>query len=477
MIVELAVLFGVLIILIACVCIGLVIRVPNEIPVSVFPTKFPDDKIKNKVVSHYDVAIVGAGPAGSTCAYYLSKAGWKVLVLEKKRFPRDKYCGDAVCKTAIEILMDMGIYDTLIKQNKAHVSDSGGMVSPAGLSFIGRSKEGLGGVPAAIAIKRLDLDEAIAMAAKRVGADLREEVSVKDAVLDKETGLWTISLDEDDRTFQSRVVVCADGAPSKLATQLGLVTRPPDSTCSRAFVEGGTHCFNADGVVFYNKHMLPGYSALFRHPNDELNFCCYIIPGNPAVKQEELAYWHNFILTKDPSVVKALGDNPKIERMKAASLRLGGEKVSSSDHVLVVGDAAGMIDPLTGEGIHHAMEGGKIAAEFLGEALTVGNYDAELMKIYHQRWMTRFGFDFKWSMMFCQLLYRFPILIDAATAAVQRKGEKFLLKWADIMTGRVPKIHLLYPEFSVVITYELIILIVKRLFRLGGKEVEEKKES
>ena len=79
-----------------------------------------------------------------------------------------------------------------------------------------------------------------------------------------------------------------------------------------------------------------------------------------------------------------------------ASLRLGGEKVSSSDHVLVVGDAAGMIDPLTGEGIHHAMEGGKIAAEFLGEALTVGNYDAELMKIYHQRWMAKFGFDFKW---------------------------------------------------------------------------------
>ena len=55
-----------------------------------------------------------------------------------------------------------------------------------------------------------------------------------------------------------QILVCADGAPSKLATQLGIVSRPPDSTCSRAYVEAGTHKFKADGVVFYNKDLLPG---------------------------------------------------------------------------------------------------------------------------------------------------------------------------------------------------------------------------
>ena len=58
------------------------------------------------------------------------------------------------------------------------------------------------------------------------------------------------------RYFQ--VLVCADGAPSRLATQLGIITRPPDSSCSRAYVEAGTHKFKADGVVFYNKDLLPG---------------------------------------------------------------------------------------------------------------------------------------------------------------------------------------------------------------------------
>lgn len=68
--------------------------------------------------------------------------------------------------------------------------------------------------------------------------------------------------------------------------------QPPNGSCSRAFVEPGTHKFKADGVVFYNKDMLPGYAALFRHPNDELGYCCYLIPGNPNVTDADLKHWH-----------------------------------------------------------------------------------------------------------------------------------------------------------------------------------------
>lgn len=64
---------------------------------------------------------MGAGPSGATLAYYLSKKGRKVLLLEKKEFPRDKICGDALVKTAIEILKDMGVLDKLMKNKRAHV--------------------------------------------------------------------------------------------------------------------------------------------------------------------------------------------------------------------------------------------------------------------------------------------------------------------------------------------------------------------
>lgn len=430
-------------------------RKVNEFPKKNFPAVDRNE--------YYDVAIVGAGPAGSTCGYFLGKAGIKTLLLEKKKFPRDKYCGDAVCKTAIEILDEMGLYEDLVATNKARVADNGGMVSPSGMSYIGRSKEMLGRIPAAVAIKRTLLDEAIAKKAKEAGADLREEFAVENASLDHTTGLWTIKLENKEEEFKCRVLICADGATSKLATTLGIVSTPPSSQCSRAYVEGGTHKFKADGVVFWNRKLLPGYAALFKHPNDELNYCVYLIPGNPDVVPDDLPKWHEYIMKDDPFVSKALGKDFKIERMRAASLRLGGIPRSFDDHVIVVGDAAGMIDPMTGEGIHHAMEGGKMAAEFVRECLQHGNYDREVMEIWHQRWMEKFGNDYKWSMWICQLSYRFPILLDAATAAVLRKGDKFLVRWADIMTGRVPKLNLLRPEFVIVITYELIVLSVKKL--------------
>lgn len=452
------------------------------------------------------MVIVGAGPSGATCAYYLARGGANVALLEKKRFPRDKYCGDvracvrcdamrcaaarvvgapasadlsvgaapaqAVCKTAIEILMDMhddthgSVYRKLLAENKAHVADSGGLVSPGGLSYIGRSHEQLGEIPAAIAAKRTDLDEAIARAAASAGAHLMEEHSVEQVSFDPAVGLWTVTC-ENAVQLRGRVLVCADGAPSRLATTLGLVTRPPDGACSRAFVTDSEHRFKADGVVFYNQALLPGYAALFRHPNNVLNYCCYLIPGNPNVRNEDLAKWHQYLIDHDPYVSRVLGDGVEMERMKAGALRLGGEQRTFDDHLLVVGDAAGMIDPMTGEGIHHAMEGGKIAAECLLRARRCGNYSKAVLSAYQEEWMRRFGADFRWSMAICQLLYRFPILIDAATAAVARKGDKFLARWADIMTGRVPKTHLLHPVFVIVIGFELARLLIARAFGAG----------
>ncbi|KAK2185935.1 hypothetical protein NP493_218g01022 [Ridgeia piscesae] len=104
----------------------------------------------------------------------------------------------------------MGLYEKLLATNKAKVSDSGGLVSPCGLSFIGRSKEKLGHIPAAIACKRIHLDNAIAMAAKQAGADLQENCSVSDVTFDDTEGLWTLALDNNDKVFKARVLVGAD---------------------------------------------------------------------------------------------------------------------------------------------------------------------------------------------------------------------------------------------------------------------------
>lgn len=81
------------------------------------------------------------------------------------------------------------------------------------------------------------------------------------------------------------MLVCADGATSRLATTLGYCTAPPLGVCSRTYVEGGSHNANFDGLVFYPRWSLPGYAAIFKHAKDELGFCYYLIPcGKDADK-------------------------------------------------------------------------------------------------------------------------------------------------------------------------------------------------
>lgn len=210
----------------------------------------------------YDAVIVGAGPSGAVCGYFMAKAGAKVALLDKEHFPRDKYCGDAVCTPAIHILEEMGVLQELVANNEAHFADAGGFVSPNGTSYIGVSKQKLGEA-AACAVKRIILDNRVAKNAQKTGANLMEGFEVTHAEFDKTKGMWTVTSAE-GKKVQGRVLVIADGSTSKLATKLGYCTEPPKGVSSRAFIEGGTHNTNFDGVCFYPKWSLPGYAAIFR---------------------------------------------------------------------------------------------------------------------------------------------------------------------------------------------------------------------
>ncbi len=83
------------------------------------------------------------------------------------------------------------------------------------------------------------------------------------ATFDAAAGLWTVRA-SNGKQVRGRLLVCADGATSGLATRLGYCTEPPRGVCSRAYVEGGTHRADFDGVCFYQRESLPGYSAIFR---------------------------------------------------------------------------------------------------------------------------------------------------------------------------------------------------------------------
>src|SRR5262245_1692764 len=218
----------------------------------------------------WDVAIVGAGPVGSTCAWYLAGRGLSVLLLDKQQFPRDKLCGDAITTRAQHHLERMGVLAEVLAAGEGHWAEVGGFVSPSGLGYVADSTVG-GALPLVIAIKRLALDVRVARAAERAGARLVESAPVGRAAFSSEARAWRI--DEaggGGRSWRARVLVIADGALSRLARALGLVPDAPDAVCSRAYVEAGSADFAVDGLVFYPRGLLPGYCALFREADGDL---------------------------------------------------------------------------------------------------------------------------------------------------------------------------------------------------------------
>mmetsp|Transcript_37320 Transcript_37320/g.105304 ORF Transcript_37320/g.105304 Transcript_37320/m.105304 type:complete len:488 (-) Transcript_37320:144-1607(-) len=402
----------------------------------------------------YLACVVGAGPAGSTAAFYLAKAGEKVALCEKETFPRDKVCGDALCTPSHPILQEMGVMQEMFEKGLALPADAGGFVSPSGLCYIGASKKKLGRA-ACFACKRIHIDMAMAKSAERLGADLKENFEVTGATFDKDTGLWTVTA-ASGQTVKARVLVCCDGATSRLATSLGYCTEAPKGVCSRSYVEGGTHNTDFDGVCFYPRESLPGYCAIFREVEDELNMCYYLIPHGEgpgqcgAVKESDLARLHNDAIKYDPFISRALGPNAKVGRMRAASLRLGGQGIKSTygDHIMICGDAAGHIDPVTGEGIHTGMMAAKAASETILDMAETGDFSAASAAPYYYKWMKNFGYDFGMSSVACNLMYRFPILLDACANEMQVQGDAMMSKWAEVMTNMRPKSYFLRPDVA-----------------------------
>ena len=407
----------------------------------------------------YDVVIAGAGPAGATAAYFLAKGGKRVALLEKASFPRDKRCGDAWCEPALDILEEMGVVQELDAEGAVQWVRSGGLVSPSGLSFTSPDEGEREGAPRVAAIRRMVCDERIARAAARVGAELFEGASVHDAKL--VDGRWTVRC-KDGRRFSARCLIAADGAKSKIARALGVVTTGANSVASRQYIKGGTHCFSSDGVLLYPHYVLPGYVALFRHSNGDIDLGCYLLPGGrvPLTKLKSLLRTE---VASDPYVRAALGERAEpLEPPGLSPLRLGGEPRTHGERLLVVGDAAGQTDPLTGEGIHTAMVAAKIAARLLDEAFAAGDLSARRLSAYHRAWMREFGRDFSISAAAGRAIHRFPILLDTAAIAAQRNGASFMDNFGAAMTGVKPKSLFLSPRMSIPLVAALLGLLSSR---------------
>ncbi len=322
-----------------------------------------------------DVIVVGAGPAGSTTAFYLAQSGLDVLLLEKARFPREKVCGDGLTPRAVKSLVGMGI----------SVTEQDGWVRNRGLRVIGAGKRlelpwpELASYPGFGLVRtRHDLDETLARRAQKVGARLLEGVTVTGPARHERTGriagVTARAAGEDERVYRARVIVAADGNSSRLSVAMGLGKRDdrPLGVAVRTYYQSPRH--DDDYLeswldLWDGDRLLPGYGWIFGMGDGTSNVGLGLLNTSASFGRTD---YHDLLRRwlKGMPAEWGFTEENRTQPVRGAALPMGFNRTPHYHQgLLLAGDAGGMVNPFNGEGIAYAMESGEILARTIVQAL------------------------------------------------------------------------------------------------------------
>jgi geranylgeranyl reductase family protein len=330
----------------------------------------------------FDCIIVGAGPAGSSAAYHLAKQGHSVLVLEKNSFPRTKSCGGGV-SPAIAKWFDFD-FTPVIENQVSQVKYTFKMGDPAEVQ--------LKGVTPMWMVQREQFDNFLMQQATGQGVEFKDGVEVTG--VNSQNDSWQVQTN--DGTFESKYLIAADGAKSTVAKLLGFAE--PTTIAAESLQVPGAVSDRHKTMAFFDFGSLKnGFMWCFPKADGYSFSAAYVrdSKGKPdELKKQLTKYAEMFEL--DPSQGQYT-EHP-LNLWQA-------NRPLHSDRVLLAGEAAGMVDPLIGEGIRPAMFTGIKAAEAVHSAI-VG--DAQALANYTETINQEWGANLSKADFLAGLFYKAP---------------------------------------------------------------------
>lgn len=332
--------------------------------------------------SIFDIAICGAGPAGSTCALALKNAGLKVVLIDKAIFPRDKICGDAVSSITKRVLRQLNPnyeQELLQFESKAYITQAK-LYSPRFESLeINFAKTGH-------CIKRIEFDNWLYNLAIRENKELHLKMGSAIKDISKEE-IFRIQLDSGEE-IKSKILIACDGAHSVATKKIAKikVDRKHYSGAVRQYYSNVSGLTGNALEVYFLKDYLPGYFWIFPLPNNQANVGFGMLSDTIAKQKIDLKKSLQHIINDIPEVAERFKNASPLEDIKGFGLPLGSKKYKiAGEQYMLCGDAAALIDPFSGEGIETAMESGKFAAEQAIKCFHQNNFSEVFMQEYEQR--------------------------------------------------------------------------------------------
>ena len=396
----------------------------------------------------YDLIIVGAGPAGTTAALYAERNNLNCIVVDKATFPRDKICGDALSGKSVRIFDELNLTKEIEQLEGSEINRitfGGPNHKHFDVHLKGNKRNNY--ITKGFVIPRKIFDYFLFKKAKEV-TEILEGFKVKDLIYKngKPVGIKGVNRKGDEQIIEAPIILGCDGAHSIISRKLDAYKKDMEHTAVaiRCYYEGVEGLSNQI-ELHYIKEVKPGYFWLFPAGGNKANIGIGLSKND--AKKEDRTLTNIMEDVTQSQYFKGRFSNAKpLEKPKGWNLPMGSiHRKNYGDGYMLLGDAAGLVDPFTGEGIGNAMVAAKYAISTAKKAIDKGDYSKNVLSEYDQLLWGEIGKELRTSTKL-QSLSRSSFLLNFVINRASRNQEV-----QDIISGmlskEIPKDELSSPLF------------------------------